>query len=590
MIDRREFLGTAGFAALAVGALGPHAMARLAGAAGPDGNPGFPDRFGLWTPPDPTRPFTVVDRSGPTRLIGGYRVSDTFTGDWPGNETNHPPLEDITSKHTPDETADVVVVGGGISGMTSAYLLRDHKPIVLEFFDNFGGNARGEVWGDTPYSLGSAYIITPDSGTFLDDLYTEIGLADVVRVDEGPKGNPGETPVELRGRLLNSGFWDGGYSNDPNVHLAFQRYRDVVLNFANDYPEIPLVPGGADAVRALDRITLKDSIETGMGMPAPEPLAAAVQAYCYASFGAGWEEISAASGWNFLAAEEFGRWVFPGGNTYIVNQMWKALRDVELKNAGPGSMLRAGCRVYDVRLDPNAGAEGAALVTYADPSGALRTIRARRVVMSCQKFVAKYVVKDVATLDPPKFAAMNILEYRPYVVANVALKTNPREDFYDIFQLGGGVYPHNTDEASRFDKPTDVTAGHFNVNFDVKRGVLTFYWPLSWGDARFRIVEPANKDPLGDFAALLAPHLDNTLRTLGLTPADVDQIRFTRWGHALPLSVPNFIADGHAENLVRSFEGTIHWVSQDNWALPAVENCLLDAQLVAQQIDADLSA
>src|SRR5690606_36716414 len=113
-------------------------------------------------------------------------------------------------------------------------------------------------------------------------------------------------PIELNG-VIRDDFWTGaGLPKDQA--LLFERYRDLVLDYADSYPEIPLV-GGKDGerVRALDRKTLKQDVEEALKAPAPPLLAAAIQAYCYSSFNAGWEEVSAASGWNFVAAEEFGR-------------------------------------------------------------------------------------------------------------------------------------------------------------------------------------------------------------------------------------------------------------------------------------------
>src|SRR5690606_11249092 len=44
---------------------------------------------------------------------------------------------------TPDERASLVIVGGGMSGLGTAWLLRDQNPVVLERAERMGGNARG---------------------------------------------------------------------------------------------------------------------------------------------------------------------------------------------------------------------------------------------------------------------------------------------------------------------------------------------------------------------------------------------------------------------------------------------------------------
>lgn len=78
------------------------------------------------------------------------------------------------------------------------------------------------------------------------------------------------------------------------------------------------------------------------------------------------------------------------------------------------------------------------------------------------------------------------------------------------------------------------------------------------------------------------------LSVLRVDPSNVVQVRMTRWGHALPISEPGFIAGGFADAVRRPIDGTIFFVNQDNWALPAVENSLLDAQFFAPQIETGL--
>jgi phytoene dehydrogenase-like protein len=52
----------------------------------------------------------------------------------------------------------LIVVGGGLSGLSAAYLSNPERVLVLEQAASFGGNAKSQTWGDTRYSIGSAYI------------------------------------------------------------------------------------------------------------------------------------------------------------------------------------------------------------------------------------------------------------------------------------------------------------------------------------------------------------------------------------------------------------------------------------------------
>jgi len=64
----------------------------------------------------------------------------------------------------------------------------------------------------------------------------------------------------------------------------------------------------------------------------------------------------------------------------------------------------------------------------------------------------------------------------------------------------------------------------------------------------------------------------------------VRQVRFTRWGHAMPIARPGLIANGTAEVAHRPIGNNLYFANQDNWALPAVENSLLDAKAVTDKI------
>lgn len=550
-----------GLGALAAGLLSPRAEAGVFLA--PPSDPGPLDNaLGA-----PIRPIEL----GPSVMIGGLPFHGSWLGDHFSQATipfHHGELPDGAFPQ-PDEHMEVAVVGGGLSGLAAAYALREHRPAVFELHQRFGGTSQGEHLGGVGYSLGGAYFIAPDEGSELEGLYRELGVDRVRRVSP-----PTDDPAVINGQIV-EGFWEG-LGLPERERRAFEEYRGLVLSYGEEYPDIPLVESRDNGwIRELDRKTLREHIQGKLTVPTPARLEAAIQAYCTSSFGAGWDEISAAAGWNFIAAEEFGRWILPAGNAGLVQALWRKLAGVASPRGR--ASLRRGSRVVDVRVL----GRDRVRVTYSTAPGVYRALIAKRVVMACPKHVCRYLLHDLEATDLDRLAATYRIHTTPYLVANVVLRRRVGLQWYDAFNLGDGSPIGDIVGEHRV---TDVVNGRF-AEPGGSTEVLSMYWPMPFTTARFQVIPDGSLAVMG---SRLAGLMDGLLAPLGVGREDVLQVRMARWGHAMPVAAPGLIAEGVCERLRAPFMEHVYFVHQDNWALPAVETCLLEALWAAPKVAAGL--
>jgi len=525
-----------------------------------------------------SRPLAARPFDPKPRIIDGFRFKPWFEGDdFTDNIPFHSEQNGFPNGVPPmaQEEVDVLVIGGGISGLTAAYELREHNPVVFELHDRFGGNAQGGTINGAEFTIGSTYFITPDPGTRLNTFYHELGLDQVVRTDNEP------SPVEINGKI-NPDIWSGMGVPKEDIP-AYEAYRALVINMTENYPDIPFPE---QWMIDLDRISLRQHIEQEVGLPIPAALAAAIQAYCYSSFSGGWEEISATLGWNFLAAEEYGRWVLPGGNAWMADQLWERLLPLDAADPSHAPHLRPNTRAVDLRVQP----DGRSLVSWVEPDGSFASLLAREVVMACPKNIARAVIQNLEQDEPERYTAMR-LDRRAYLVGTVVLDRPVPDNFYDIFLLENpDEYPMSAGDAASFWRYTDVSNGSYAPGPNAhslpgRPNILTLFWPLPFESARFTLIL---NDPIGTYGQALAMNLRRTLAMFDIPESSVQEIRMARWGHAMPLARVGFLADGIPQILRAPYRESVHFANQDNWALPAIENSVLDAMDVADAIKARL--
>lgn len=456
----------------------------------------------------------------------------------------------------PQQTVPLVVIGGGMAGLTSAYLLRDYNPIVLEQAQRFGGNSKGQSWRDLQYSIGAAYIVAPEDDSAIMALLKEIGVAESAVVKTG------EDPVALGGKIYNE-FWHGETSASKRQFNLLRNYFLQIFNEEIPYPNIPPADDeGRGYINKLDQVSFLEHLRHKVGGKLHPHIEVALQHYCWSSLGGTADEISAACGLNFYAAEFGDLWVFPGGNSFIAEALLK-----KLQASVPASNLRPSSLVFDVNV-----VDDGVDVSYLDSVSVVRTIRAKAVVMAAPKFVAKRVMRG---LEDDRLAAMNKLRYRAYLVANVCLKQQPAENFYDLYMLGAGSDTASDRDAVQRQGATDVVLANFASSAKHQHSVLTLYKALPYDGGRPEVL--AAESYGGVRAAFEKQVTEEILPLLGLNADAVHDMRIARWGHALPLAATGQISSGLVDQIRKPFGNRVFFVEQDNWALPAFETSVEEA-------------
>ena len=465
-----------------------------------------------------------------------------------------------------------LIIGGGISGLTSAYYLREKNPLVLEASTHLGGNSQGQEWMGVHYSIGAAYFVVPEPGDTVHSLITDLNLMHEIRTPE-------HEDMFAEGANLRKGLWEGGgerYGDEWQKVLKLQKYLSALVEdeAPHRFPDIPLNDPEIRAyVNELDTVSFAEHLKSIIEGELPYPLSQAVEQYCWSAFGASSNEISAASGLNFFASEGAEIAALPGGNSRVAERLCEEI----IKSCGDDS-LRSNILVLNVRATEN----GVEVLTMG-PTGEVQQILAPAAIVACPKFVAKKIVEGCT---PKQYEAMHRLKYRAYLTANVVVKGAPSFEFYDLFLLEQGEGKGNLNPQSSLADlgATDAILANWALGAEKSSqfSVLTLYRALPFDGGRVQIL--ADESYEATRKAFEKQIYDELLPLFGLPKDCVTDLRITRWGHALPVAATGLIAAGIPELLKTPVGGRIFFAQQDNWALPAFEVAVAEARDAADGV------
>lgn len=451
------------------------------------------------------------------------------------------------------EKHKVVIVGGGLGGLFSAYQLRDLKPVILEQAPRFGGNAKGQTWHETRYCMGSAYMTVPAEGSVVEKVFREIGL------EKFYKFKKGHEPVSVDNTLIPD-YWTTINKRIRQMDEIDELVDDFNLGRkGRTYPEISGDTKITKAVKKLDSITFKDFLEGELGKIHPE-LLAQLDFYCVGAFNATCDEVSAAAALNFYCAEG-AMVVLPGGNGLLAEQLIKHLRPaIGDKN------LRAGEIVLRVEVK----GDGVAVHSFCPETQKLTLIEAEAVVMACPKFVVGNILKNI---EQERLDAIEQYKYRSYIVANVLVNKKIDPTFYEILMVKGTDLK-NKMNGKNLRRATDIVHASFG-SVGTDHTVISMYRPMPYDGGRQELFASGAYEK---FRSEFENQIRNdVLPVLKINPSEMVDIRLAQWGHSIPIAQPGLLSGNICQKVRAPHKNRVFFAEQDNWALPCVETSIGEA-------------
>ena len=381
---------------------------------------------------------------------------------------------------------EIVIVGGGVSGLTAVHFLQNHDFLLLEKEPHWGGNATlGESHGQV-FCTGSAFDY---KGSASDLLAREIGLMPL------PVNSP--DPTIVNGKWIPD-TWGGGLDQLPypqTVRDSFKKFRTDMLALAADKNQ-----------NQFDSFPLTKYLKAY----APE-----VKQWwdCYgpSNYGAQAADTSTMVALIELkeqceAAEHDLRVTLPGGNGVFARKL------SEILQAKYAERMLGDATI--VSVDPQ---KTEVNVTYSH-GGALRTVAAKFVVMATPKLITARLVSG---LSDDQTDAMRSFRYCPYAVINMIFDKPVYDRAYDTWCPGNTFADFIVADWVNLKKPES----------NQKNSVLTFYTPISELD-RNKLLKI---EGCRQIAAKAVRDFHQLLPEFNAEPTEV---HFYRRGHPIFLSTP----------------------------------------------------
>lgn len=524
--------------------------------------------------------------------------------------------QDVSAAVDTREEFDLVVVGGGLSGLSAALRFLQERPggtcLVLDNHQIFGGeskrnefNVRGHLV--TGPQGANSFPLPQTPGKYGFEHYAAIGMPREFQYVE-PTGAATGLEYSSDSYMFQTwkdaspsfGWFFGGKRGAENWvrdiwsdDLARAPYPEAVKADLLKWRSSVAPNGGPDQSeegfrRWLDTLSYQDVIEKVMGL---SPIVSRYIDPVLASSvsGAGCDLVSALAAYYLVLP---GLWdpkqrqritahrahSFPGGNDGFTRHYVKTLipsaieggRELEgimnspvdfaaLDRTGQPVRIRLGATAVDVMHEGSPQGSATVALTY-ERGGALHKLTARAVVMAGGSWTTRHVVRDLPEAHRRAYQQF----YRtPMLVANVAVK---HWRFMADYGMTACRWFEGFGYCCNIRPPMAI--GRHRPPFDPEQpAVLTFYVPFCYPN-QGSIHEQAARGRAEMFATTYSQY-ETRIRdqmallfgTAGFRQQDIAGIVLNRWGHAYVCPQPGFYfgTNGQAapSEIIRKVHGRV---------------------------------
>jgi len=535
------------------------------------------------------------------------------------------------------EVFDLLVVGGGISGLASALYFTDQAQagqtcLVLENHPIFGGQARRNEFIVDGHRLiapqGSNWFWVPNASKLVREFYGRVGVDPGEFKYQEWGGPPPAMPLSRTSyhfaRNLpsppNFGFYfgerfgqrPGRWLVDPwrnldqlplsaEMRADFARYLQAVVDFHQGKGEQP----SEAELRRLDTLTAEAVLCERHGI-SREFIRLFLAPHSAAAIGAGPDAVTGCSYALYGSGDEITRHSFPGGNTGFTRHIVKTLipeaipgpRTLEAVCRNrvnfpaldrPGNRVRIRLGSTAVRVEHEGDPDKSPLVriTYIR-DGKVHRLKARAVVMAGGGWITKHVVRDLPATHREAYDQFN---YSATVVANVALR-NWR--FLHKLGLSGGRWFDGFGSWTEVRTIARIGSDSPTIGPDsptVLSLIAPFYYPgLPLAEQCSRGRAELLSTSFRDFERKVREQFAEMFSMSGFdAQRDIAGIILNRWGHHFIVPQPGFIygkdgKSGPPDVLRRAPFGRIAFANTDLSADSGHDRAIIEGHRAVTQL------